>query len=34
MMQTVNKMELSFPSRSVNEAFARGAVTALSLIHI
>ena len=31
MMQTVNKMELSFPSRSVNEAFARGAVTAFVL---
>ena len=31
MKQIVNKMELSFPSRSVNEAFARGAVTSFVL---
>ena len=31
MKQIVNKMELSFPSRSVNEACARGAVTSFVL---
>ena len=31
MIRTVNKMELSFPSHSVNESFARGAVSAFIL---
>ena len=31
MIRTVNKMELRFPSHSVNESFARGAVSAFIL---
>lgn len=31
MIRTVNKMELSFPSHSVNESFARGAISAFIL---
>ena len=31
MIRTVNKMELSCPSHSVNESFARGAVSAFIL---
>lgn len=31
MIRTVNKMEMSFPSHSVNESFARGAVSAFIL---